>query len=157
MAERGRVRKRTSEIEKSLRGSDKLVCQARFMNGKCQGLLSERQCARVQGLPSDWNTKIRESVLALALLRAGLRFDLKSVRRRPYLFARLGTIPCLAEALGVAGALSFAFSKLPLFAICCGFILAAPSPDSSFTDLSHAQEMGYGDSRGALTELCFGA
>lgn len=104
----------------------------------------------MQGLPSDWNNKIRESVLALALLRAGLRFDLKSVRRRPYLFARLGTLPCLAEALGVAGALSLAFNKLPLLAISCGFVLAAPPPDSSFTVFSHAQHMGHGDSRGAL-------
>eukprot|EP00884_Botryococcus_braunii_P003379 jgi/Botrbrau1/13041/Bobra.0187s0004.1 len=81
-------------------------------------------------------------------MRAGLHFDFKTVRKRGFLWARLGLVPCFLEALGVAGALCFFFNNLPLLAISCGFILAAASPDSAFKELVQAGQMGYGESRG---------
>ncbi|XP_045108402.1 sodium/hydrogen exchanger 9B2-like isoform X2 [Portunus trituberculatus] len=98
-----------------------------------------------------WSSVIRNLVLVIILLRAGLGLDPAALRKLSCVVLRLAFLPCVVEAV-VAALMTKLLLGLPwLWSFMLGFIVAAVSPAVVVPGLLKLAEEGYGVEAGIPT------
>ncbi|KAK8396548.1 hypothetical protein O3P69_005530 [Scylla paramamosain] len=98
-----------------------------------------------------WSSVIRNLVLVIILLRAGLGLDPAALRKLSCVVLRLAFLPCVVEAV-VAALMAKLLLSLPwLWSFMLGFVVAAVSPAVVVPGLLKLAEEGYGVEAGIPT------
>ncbi|XP_050686648.1 sodium/hydrogen exchanger 9B2-like isoform X2 [Eriocheir sinensis] len=98
-----------------------------------------------------WSAVIRNLVLVIILLRAGLGLDPEALRKLSCVVLRLALLPCMVEAVATALMTKLLLGLPWLWSFMLGFIVAAVSPAVVVPGLLRLGEEGYGVEAGIPT------
>lgn len=98
-----------------------------------------------------WSAVIRNLVLVIILIRAGLGLDPAALRKLSCVVLRLAFMPCLVEAVVAAIMVKLVLGLPWLWSFMLGFVVAAVSPAVVVPGLLKLAEEGYGVEAGIPT------
>lgn len=105
-------------------------------------------------IPLLLSVYLRNICMSIVLTRAGLGLDLNSLKVVGGTTLSLASIPCVLEALVVAGLCKWFRPSVPwAFCFCMGFVQSANSPTVIVPNIVSLQDGGYGVAKGIPTMI----